>query len=210
MTVDPWRKLGPASHSCGNDRKTHNEGGYTEGISECQHTLGKSLMYAHARGKGSGIADDNDVYLWSWHWYYWYPRRHGHVLIRPYVQYQGYAYNRANDKWYNSKDTETRLELRCDVWQDRGTISTAWRRLGSEAWTMYHLAKQNVSRTKWFNRETHSRTYGNEVVWANKPVAIRVENKISAKTEGSGSYARVDFRNHGRYVRNWLWYRFSY
>lgn len=209
-TVDPWRRLGPASHSCGNDRKTHNEGGKTWGVSECQHVAGRSLMQLDARGDGSGISDDNDVHLWSWHWYFWRPRHYGHVLIHPYAQYHGYVYNRANDKWYNSKDTASTVRLRCEVWQDRGSSSTAWKRLGDRSWSSYHLSSQNVNKTRRFNHEVRYGNYGNQVVWANKLVAIRVENYISGRTEGSGSYAIADFRNSGRYIRNWVNYQFSW
>ena len=209
-TVDPWRRLGPPSHSCGNDRKTHNEGGKTWGISECQHSAGRSLMQLDARGDGSGISDDNDVHLWSWHWYFWMPRHYGHILIHPYAQYHGYVYNRANDKWYNSKDTAAALRLRCEVWQDRGSSSTAWKRLGDRSWTAYGVSSQNINRTRSFNHEVHRGDYGNQVVWANKLVAIRVENYLVGKTEGSGSYAIADFRNGGRYIRNWVNYQFSW
>ncbi|MCK5681568.1 hypothetical protein KAI46_12235 [bacterium] len=169
----------------------HNEGGVTTGSSGFNLAANKMFPYAYARGDGSGISDDNDVTTWVKLYFAFWPGRNGHIRVRiPYIT-RGWYQIRSNDKWYNSKEAKVDLEMHVKLHQNY------WG--GHAKKDLFQLSDDNINSNGRIDVDG-SFYSGSIAVGANKWVIAEVAVRARTETEGSGSTARLDFRNPD-YVR---------
>ena len=178
----------------------HNEGGLTTGSAGFDLAANKMFPYAYARGDGSGITDDNDVNTWTKLFFAFWPRRYGNVRVYvPYIVHGWYQIY-SNDKWYNSKEATVDLDIQVQLYQNY------WG--GKRKADVFRLHDDNINRSGRIDRS--GAIYSGSIpVGVNRWVIAEVAVRARVETEGSGSTARLDFRNPDFVRIPWVRFDFS-
>lgn len=177
----------------------HNEGGVTTGSAGFDLAANKMFPYARARGDGLGWTDDNDVTTWVKLFFAFWPGRNGHIrVLVPYIT-RGWYQIYSNDKWWNSKEATVDLEMHVRLHQN------FW--AGNAREDVFRLHDDNINRNGRIDRSGNFFS-GSMAVGAGRWVIAEVAVRARVETEGSGSSARLDFRNPD-FVRI-PWVRFDF
>jgi len=141
-----------------------------------------SWNWAKGSGYGctGGVGSNTQIVTWG----FWFrPTQSRFYSVKPKFVFNGYYIAKANDKWYNCKNTKVQVSMRTRVYQYN------WKSLSSV--DILNISSQNININK---RLDDSRfTNYNALLGKNDWAYIQCSVKLYVRAQGSGSYAKNDF-----------------
>lgn len=137
-----------------------------------------------ARGAGWGCSGGVGANTQIVKWGFWFkPTQSRFYSIKPRFVFNGFYIAKANDKWYNCKNTQLKVSMRTRVHQYN------WKALSSV--DILNINSQNININKRLDdaRFTNYSTLLGKNDWA----YIECSAKLYVRAQGAGSYAKNDF-----------------
>ena len=141
-------------------------------------------LRTHATGSGWGCTGGRATRWRKATWVFWFrPSQSRFYAIKPRFVFRGYYIAKANDKWYNCKNSQVKISAQTNVFQYN------WKGLRSV--NMVNINKDNVN----LNRRLDDTRYTNysALLGKNDWVAVVCSVKLYVRAQGGGSAAKVDF-----------------
>ena len=137
-----------------------------------------------ARGSGwgcsGGVGSNTQIVKWG----FWFkPTQSRFYSIKPRFNFNGYYIAKANDKWYNCKNTQLQVAMRTQVHQYN------WKSLSSVNILNINSGNINVNKRLDDARFTNY----NALLGKNDWTYIECSVKLRVRAQGAGSYAKIDF-----------------
>lgn len=151
--------------------------------------LGSQNVWCNAWG--GGLWGAGEISINADFWFLHYPPTWKYLHIHPYVVLHGFYINIADDEWWNSAYSRTRVDINVRAYQ------YYWS--GWSNYTAHDLGNDNINNAGRIDRTGHF----NHHLWvgANDPVWTLVRVRLYAYARAGGSYAEVNFSDGaGNYV----------
>ncbi len=153
--------------------------------------------YAWAKGGGwgctGGSASRRVCVDW---WYSFRPKSTRWYGAVPRIAYSGFFIVKANDKWYNCKYAQAKLDIGVNAYQYN------WK--GWSWWNVLNVADDNISVNRRF--DTIRRVNYPVLLRANDRAWIRARTCLYVYAKGGGSYSKLDFSvGSNRICAPWLY-----
>ena len=168
------------------DDMPHNEMAQSTDISQ-QAVIGGGNcknVWNRAKGGGGGCIGGVGQNTQTVYWTFWFkPEANRFYSIKPRFQFNGYYIAKANDKWYNCKNTRVRVSARTQAHQYN------WKHRDSADLVNISSGNININKRLDDTRFTNYSTLLGRGDWT----AIVVSVQIAVRAQGGGSYAKNDF-----------------
>lgn len=154
-------------------------GGETDGTKE----LDLGSINAWCWASGGGLWSSASYTVNADFWFIHYPSNYCYLHIHPYVVLHGYYINIADDEWWNSAYSRTRVDVQVRSYQ------YYW-----SGWTstnVHNVGSANINRARRIDRSRHY--YHHMNVGAEDPVWTLVRVRLYVYARAAGSYSRLDF-----------------
>lgn len=153
--------------------------GESDGIEE----LRRGSIDAWCWARGGGLWNSADISVNADFWFLHYPDSYQLLRIVPYVVLHGFYINIADDEWWNSAYSRTRVDVRIRSYQ------YYWS--GWSSYNVHNRGDDNINRSGRIDRSGH---YSHRMwVAAEDPVWTLVRARLYAYARASGSYSEVNF-----------------
>ncbi|GLR70246.1 hypothetical protein [Agaribacter marinus] len=137
-----------------------------------------------AKGGGGGCIGGVGRNTQTVYWTFWFkPKVSRFYSIKPRFQFNGYYIAKANDKWYNCKNTRVRVSARTQAHQYN------WKHRDSVDLININSSNININKRLDDNRFTNYSTLLGKNDWT----AIVCSVQLQVRAQGGGSYAKNDF-----------------
>lgn len=145
-----------------------------------------------AKGGGMGCVGGVGSNTQTVYWTFWFkPKASRFYSIKPRFQFNGYYIAKANDKWYNCKNTQVKISANTQVYQYN------WKH--KDGVNLVNINKGNVNINK---RLDDSRfTNYSALLGKNDWAAVVCSARFYVRAQGGGSYAKNDFSTGANKVR---------
>jgi hypothetical protein len=153
--------------------------GDTKGTKELE--LGSINAWCWA--KGGGLFSSADIVVNANFWFLHYPSSYCYLHIHPYVVLHGFYINIADDEWWNSAYSRTRVDVKVRSHQ------YYWSNWSNT--TVHNLGDDNINRARRIDRSSHHFHHMN--VGPGDPVWTLVRIRLYSYARAAGSYSEVNF-----------------
>jgi hypothetical protein len=168
-----------------------NESKFGVGESDGTQKLVLGSQNVWCKAWGGGLWGAGEISINADFWFLHYPAAYCNLRIYPYVVLHGFYINIADDEWWNSAFSRTRVDVKIRTYQ------YYWS--GWSNHTVHNLGDDNINRYGRIDRSGHY--YHHMWVGASDPVWALVRVRLYAYARAAGSYAEVNFSDGaGNYV----------